>query len=363
MRISIAAASGGTQHIQLHLSDFNRTRWVLFALRHHAPLRASLLECPQAEALLTDSTSPHLSSLIASPGGLPHGTHIVLWDGLNSAIELFDKAPALQARADLVYLPVGSFAEIEGAFPANHAPLMPARLVARGATPAAGAMQGTLIADVKATAQALLRPWKNRRTNAPADALLRQGGQLVFCGMVRPNQAVFENFFRGSSGHLRAHMAPLVGLEWRRPALELARIIQPCWQALRDTQPHTPADWACHYTWANVLHRMATLCHAHAMSAQLLVNEFGLSPHLDPYDATAYRHNQFIDFGSTRGPDLVYPRSVDLHLHHKPCTPSRLMAPGGSLATCLQSTTAPEFWALCEQHAQQQVQALAALKA
>jgi hypothetical protein len=358
MRISITTAGGHSKHIKLNLTDFNRTRWALFGIRHNAQLQASLMQSPSREVLLLDSNSPQLYGRLTLPGSLPQGTHIALWDGLNSIIELFDKAPSLRERHDLVYLPVGHFAEIRSAFPANHVPLMPEQLSSLGEL---YPLRGSIKIDLLSNAQALLRPIKNRHTNRPSDALLRQGGQLVFCGMVRPSASVLENFFRGSSGHLRSHMTSLVDLDWRRPVAELARTIEPCWQALRDTEPQTLADWACHYSWANVMHRMATLCHIHAMTCQLFVNEYGHGRYIDPYDATAYRRNQFIDFGSTRGPDLIYPRSVDLHLRDKRCTPSRLMAPHTALADCLQRNTGPEFLALCERHAVQQKQALAAL--
>jgi hypothetical protein len=360
MRIRIATADGRQKQIQLHLTDFNRTRWVLFAIRHHAQLQTSLMQCPQDEVLLMDSTSPSLMACLAtSPDRLLKGTHLVLWDGLNSVIELFEKAPWLQERQDLVYLPVGSFKEIESAFPPNHVSLMPASLPGQGQ---ACHVQGALKADLKSKAQALLRPLKNRRTNATAHQLLSHGGQLVFCGMVRPNASVYENFFRGATHSLRPHMAPLIDLEWRRPASDLHAIIETSWEALRSVQPHTAADWACHYTWANVLHRMTTLCHVNALTPMLLVNEFGMGPHIDPYDASAYRHNQFMDFGSTRGPDLIYPRSVDLYLNQKPCLPSRLITPDGALATLLQRTTGSAFWTRCQQEAQRQVQALTALR-
>lgn len=359
MRIRISTADGRTKQVQLHLTDFNRARWVLFAIRQHALLQTSLMQAAHDEVVLMDSTSPVLMACLSqSPNLLPQGAHLVLWDGLNSVIELFDKAPWLREREDLVYLPVGRFTEIDPAFPPNHVPLMPAQWPAPSA---ACNVQGTFKVDLQSKAQALLRPFKNRRTHPTAHQLMSQGGQLVFCGMVRPNAKVFENFFRGATHKLQPHMSPLIDLEWRRPTSELASTIQTCWQALRSVQPHTAADWACHYTWANVLHRMATLCHAHALTPALLVNEFGKGVHFDPYDATAYRRNQFMDFGSTRGPDLIYPRSVDLHLNHKPCVPSRLIAADGSLATFLQNTTGQAFWTRCQSEAQEQVQAMTAL--
>jgi hypothetical protein len=96
---------------------------------------------------------------------------------------------------------------------------------------------------------------------------------------------------------------------------------------------------------------MGTLSIVNAISRKLLVNEYGLQAHLDPYDTAAYRNNLFIDFGSTRGPDPVYPRTVDLMVNNKPHKSLRLIAVDERFVDFLKSTDEVKFEAICHQHA------------
>jgi hypothetical protein len=84
----------------------------------------------------------------------------------------------------------------------------------------------------------------------------------------------------------------------------------------------------------------------------LLVNEYGYQTHLDPYDAHGYRHNLFVDFGSTRGPDLCYPRTVDLAMTHKPVVSLRFLSQGQTMLDFLKVSDEASLWLACERDAQ-----------
>lgn len=343
----------GHTALSVQLTDFNRLRWLLTALRTHANVRQSLANQAQQghEPWLTDSISPWLNRLGSA---LPNGTHIVLWDGLNSLVEMLQKHPQLTQRPDLVYLPVGLFHELRSAFPGSYIPLFPSSLTAPQSP-----VGGTRWIDLKSVARAAIRPLHNGRQAKAAHQLLTAGGQIVFCGLVRPHQHAFDNFLRGSSlSELHQQLSPLVDFDWSRPP-ELTRgTLTQCWAALQNIKPQGPADWAALYTWVNVLHRMGTLSHLRALTPRLFVNEYGQHQHIDPYDAWGYRRNHYVDFGSTRGPDLVYPRAIDLHHQGKSSSALRLLPPDASLASLLQDMSAQAYWATCQQHAALQVQAL-----
>ena len=150
---------------------------------------------------------------------------------------------------------------------------------------------------------------------------------------------------------LRPAVVPLGGLDWRGPIDKVRGALLQVFETLLAQRPRTPADLAALYAMLNVLHRMGTLAHLNAMTLKLFVNEYGLQPHFDPYDARGYCGNVFIDFGSTRGPDLVYPRTVDLWSNHKRSASLRFLPQSERLAPWLKSTDAPAFWALCEAQA------------
>ena len=336
---------------QLTLTDFNRLRWTVAALRLNPGLAQRLLQRAEAPAQVLDSTG-----LLRSGDEPARGAWIVLWDGINSLVELQQARPALRARPDLRFLYVGSFADVAGGFPADSEPLFPARDWST-----AVALRVPLWVAAMSVLRASARPLKNARSAPALHVRLQAGACLVFCGLVRPSAAVLDGFVRGTGLQpLRQALQPLAGLDWAADAAAtrslVARAFDAAAAAARPTAP--AADCAALYAVVNVLHRLASLCSVQARSPALEVNEYGVHPFFDPHDARAYRRNLFIDFGSTRGNDLLYPRSLDLLLQRKPCMPLRFLRADSSLLRFLADTDGSAFLALCDAHAQALLQAL-----
>lgn len=352
------------QTVQLAFSDFNRLRWALEALRVHPALR---------QALLADATEPRLTDSIALHNGarLPWSgpaTHVVLWDGLNSLIELkalqaVRPAPTLTAMPRFVY--VGQLPEAEAAMPAGAQPLYP-----RGDTglPSATGFPMPTRVRLRAWARRTLRPWAQRWRQPAVHRQLAEGGWLVFCGAVRHNRMLLDDSFRGAHmPALRAALDDLIGLPWRtEPAHAQARIRQAVGQLQQAAQALVPApsathaaDWACLFNVLNLLHRQHTLSLLVQRTERLCVIEFGQQPHFDPYDAAVYTGNACLDFGSTVGNECLYPRRIDIERHGKTVVPLRLLAPGESVAAWLAQQGEAGFVRQSEADAER---ALAALR-
>jgi hypothetical protein len=251
-------------------------------------------------------------------------------------LELWQADLTLQARTDLTYLYVGHLPDLASAFPVNSFPLFGAASFDSASFLADGNVRQTWRVDLRSQLQRYLRPLKNRRESPAQHRLLESGG----------------NFFRGTSmAMVRPSLRVLEGLEWRAAEGQVWRTIAQAYRALRLFEATGPADISCIYAVVNILHRMGTLSIVNAISRKLLVNEYGLQAHLDPYDTAAYRNNLFIDFGSTRGPDPVYPRTVDLMVNNKPHKSLRLIAVDERFVDFLKSTDEVKFEAICHQHA------------
>lgn len=350
--------------IELVATDFNRQRWMVRALRSHAKLRQSLAAGSQAGRVqLIDSTA-----LVHQPSAPPTGTHVVLWDGLNSWLELLDQPPAWLRPDDLVPVCVGVFAETHTALPNNALPLFdqdPSNVqlltdTAHLRTPPAH--------DLRAWAQARLRPIRNWRISSQRHRLLEQGGQIVFCGLVQPSPKILRGFMRGSQlAEQSEKWMPLASTPWHGNPQQVMQAIAPLFVILKQTLTvgngrATGADWACAYTLLNVMQRMAVLSLLSTQTTSLFINEFAKQQHLDPYDAAGYTRNVFLDFGSTRGPDPVYPRTVDLWLNEKPPLSLRFLKPGEPLAAWLGDGSFESFWQTCTEQAQTALEHLARLR-
>lgn len=343
--------------LQLALTDFNRLRWTVAALRLNTALQSRLLAtgAQTAGLWLTDS-----SWLIQHPGhAVPEGALVALWDGYNSLLELHAARPDLRCRVDLHHLVVGHLADLSNEFPANASPLFPTMWP----SPATQAIElrGIWRVDTMSTLRAALRPWRNRQQAGASDKRLRGAPMVVFCGVVRLQANALRDILRGVSTPSLAisQWTDITELNWRDRTDALAPHFEDAWERLRLVSTSGPADVAALYALANVLMRMRTLGEIDRRTPHLFVNEFGVHRHLDPYDAAAYRQHLFIDFGSTRGPDLIYPRSLDLHLRHKRVHTVRLGTSSDFFLPQLQRTSGRDFLALCARHATEAVQTLA----
>lgn len=341
--------------VTLELLDFNRLRWAIAALRTHAALRHQLTTCGQAHVRITDSIILHRRSTPPAPG-----QWVIHWDGLNSLVELQHHHPQVSAQAGLRHLYVGYFADLAPGFPPDSLPLFDETLNTFANTE----LSAPWWFDATCWARATVRMWQNRKQTPRAHRQLQGGGQVVFCGLVTPNATVLDGLLLGST--LTTHrntIGALEGLQWRGPAAHVEAALHGVHECLQQHALTTPTDAASAFSLINVMQRLATLNALHHLGTPLLVHEFGQGSYIDPYNATGYQRNLFLDFGSTRGPDPIYPRVVDLHLTHKPVAKLRFMGCEDSLQTWLRTHAAATFWQRCQGDAQAIHLQLAHLKA
>lgn len=339
--------------VTLNLSDQNRLRWTVAAVRSHAQLRDSLAQHAQASAAhITDNIHLMERGNALSAHDAPEGVHVVLWDGYNSLLELQARQPTIAARTDIVYLCIGMVPEVVAVLPAGTMPLYdpePASAADMASNQHARMPAGY---DFHRQLRTRLRMLRNWQISHDRHRQLSQGGMVVFCGLIRPSESVLQGFLRGTQinpGWVQS--SGLVNMAWQGQVHTVkATLLSACTQLmneLRALSSPTPADWAAVYSLMNVMHRLGTLCQIHAQSKRLFVNEYAQQQHFDPYDAAGYRHNLFVDFGSVRGPDALYPRRVDMELNGKPSLSLRWLHVGHTVADCLQEDSTDWLWQRC----------------
>ncbi len=357
------------QPVHLAFSDFNRLRWALEALRAHPALRQALLASSPLPRL-TDSAALQTGASFPWQGA---ATHVVLWDGLNSLIELRTRCPGLWAEGvpEPVWLFVGQLPEAEAALPAHAQPLYPRGDVG---LPVRDAMALPARVRLLAWARRTLRPWVQRMRQPVPHRQLAEGGNLVFCGAVRHNRMLLDDSFRGARlPALRAALEDLIDLPWRtEPQPAQARIRLAVAQLQKAAQALDPAhqamnaanapEWACLFNVLNLLHRQHTLSLLAQATQHLHVIEFGQQPHFDPYDAAAYAGNAFLDFGSTVGTERLYPRRIDIERNGKTVVPLRLLAPGESVGAWLSTQGEAGFVRQSEADAERALAVLAGMR-
>jgi hypothetical protein len=342
--------------IQLRFTDFNRLRWAVAALRHNPQLRDSLASSGSRSVWLVESVA-----LISegTPTVVPPHCHVVLWDGLNSLVELRLRRPDFITRSDIRYMYVGHFADIDSAFPALSRPLFGPALLPQGPVPNEPGLSVPFWVDSWARLRRLARPYVNQMRQPDKHAQLANSKQLVFCGVVRPTSMVLDAMYRGVSlDVLRNQLEAINRFDWKQSHDQTRHAVSQAFEQLRAATAQTHADMAFVFAIHNLLHRMGTLSSLHHMGTPMFVNEFDVQTHFDPYDANAYQGNLFIDFGSTRGIDAVYPRSLDMQTSGKTCLPLRALKPSQLLKATLTGQSSQAFWQQCEADAQHARQAL-----
>jgi hypothetical protein len=340
-KLVLSGSSGQKRVIEANLTDFNRMRWAIAALRSNEATSVSI------KSALFDSTC------VTKDTQLPDGSHVVLWDGLQSLTELHSSAPDVARRSDLQFLYVGQLADVSAAFPCGARPLFENSAADRASLRNTKLVRAPALFELQRQIRTALRPWRNRQISKDRHLALQRGGRIVFCGAVRPTKAILDSFFVGGSlPALRVQLSTLEGIEWAGDLSHVERHVKQALTFILKARPARAAELSCLYALLNTLHRVGTLAVLHRSAAPLLVNEYGFQTHLDPYDAFGYQNNLFVDFGSTRGPDLVYPRTVDLLLTKKPTEQLRLIDSTQYLQAFLDAATPDGFWQLCAQHAQ-----------
>jgi hypothetical protein len=347
--------------VQLRFTDFNRLRWAVAALRHNMALCDSIAASGQPEVWLVESHAL-ISERHRTPA--PANCHVVLWDGFNSLVELRLRRPDFITRGDIRYLYVGHFDDIDSAFPPQSRPLFGNGTLAHFLSQPEPMMSVPPWVDTWAHVRRLARPCINRLRQPDKHARLQRGHQLVFCGVVRPTSMVLDAMYRGVSlDMLRNQLEGINGLDWQRSHAHTREKVSTAWEQLRAAVAQTHADQAFLFGIHNLLHRMGTLACLQHLQAPLFVNEFDVQTHFDPYDTLAYQGNLFIDFGSTRGIDDIYPRTLDMLTSGKACLPLRALQAGQMLKEQLAQQSATAFWQQCEADALLARQALASMVA
>lgn len=360
--------------VRLIFSDFNRLRWAADALQVHPALRQRLLLASKSSPLVVDSVVLHDARV--APRAQP--THVVLWDGLNSLIELRLRRPDLCGSAEPNMLFVGQLPEAEAAMPVGAWPLYP-RTVSEGWPwpPKDTLPRLPMQLRLQAWLRRRLRPIKQRVSNPALHQRMSAGGCAVFCGAIRHNHMLLEDSFRGAYAHLaalRTELDDLLDLPWDiEPERAQYRIIQAIGQLQRHASglqalpgaidASHGAAWACVFNVLNLLHRQFVLSLLNQRTDKLIVAEFGRERHFDPYDASAYRGNLFLDFGSTCGGELLYPRRLDIERDGKQAFTMRLMRPGQAVGDWLKQSGPEGFLRQASDHAHQVLRALDTLKA
>ena len=347
---TVFSKHGGKSRIELAFSDFNRLRWAIAALQTNDRLFASVMAASAADegrAFVIDSVGA-----TARSGLIAKGTHVVHWDGYNSHLELLQHRPELASRGDLRFVVVGHLEDLRSAYAVPPLNLYALDADAQDFRTARGNVAEPLWPTARRALKTRVRHLKNAVVDHERHRRLQQGGLIVFCGSVRLTRPVVENIFRGADlPQAREAALRLVGETLAGNESRLAPLIAASFETLRAVRPTEPADVAAAYAQLNMLHRMATIGALYRMTPHLFVSEYGFDSHIDPYDSIAYHGNLYLDFGSTRGVEPFYPRTVDLALSGKRFMAMRLMQTKDRLGDYLTCVDATAFLLQCRQHA------------
>lgn len=357
MRLTALNIASKKLKVTIQTTDHNLLRWTAMAIDVNESLAKSLEEySAQGQVYLTDSIflardNPDLSQV-------PLNTHIILWDGVNSFIELQHKQPQIGLRQDLKFFVVGW---LEGVMPdkaINISPLYPKTVPEK-----AKAWNHILSFwhrfhvpywyRLLTTFLTHTRYFKNWVADSVRHKTLSNGGKIVFCGLVTPTEHNLNSFFIGiNKPQLQAICLTLTKLDYFSDQQVVDATVNNIIQAIQAEQFSTPSEFACIYSILNVMHRIQTLSVLHKLNSDVLfVNEVRNSRRIDPYDSFFYQSNLFIDFGSTRGADNVYPRTLDMSMTNKRFILLRLLFDGQSVSVLISQLNYNDFKLSCESDA------------
>jgi hypothetical protein len=337
-------------------TSHNSLRWAAQAIDVNERLATSLGECSITKPpLLTDSI--YLLIHRFEPNILPENSHVILWDGMNSYLELIENFPSVVNRPDLRFFVVGwldgvisrSEIQVEPLYPltiSDHA-MQWKKVLRRGSKFHSPYWYRTLTSVLTH-----VRYCKNWVSDTHKHRTLATGGKIVFCGLVTPTSHNLDAFFIGAAlPGLRSMCEALTGLKYTDDVQAIDRKMRPIIEVIRESSFRDASSLACVYSLLNVMHRIATLSFLHSLGADLFVNETRSSSRFDPYDSFYYQKNLYIDFGSTRGPDAVYPRTLDLLLTRKRYISFRYLSAVQPLPQYLDNLNANDFSMVAASHA------------
>ena len=319
-------------NLNLAVSDFNRLRWLVAALETNKSLRNSFSR--NSTTHVTDSIL-----LGSTTSAIEVGSNVILWDGYKSYQELLLARPDLTCRNDLIFLYVGSFKEVREALPAGAGLLFP--------RPGEVDCQ-----SVYATNAFRLTSWLKTRTRSLRNSLydhnrhriLATRKNIVFCGLLRPSLAVINNFLSGTSlEKLAPVLSRLSNVEWKDSYEQVRLVVADVYECCREANSTQPENMLCLYSILNVCHRLLVLSQLISLRQDIFVSEFELQTHLDPYDSMSYRQNTFLDFGSSRGSGIWYPRTMDMRATHKTFVTLRFLTDSDSLHSYIENTDSQAF--------------------
>jgi hypothetical protein len=172
--------------------------------------------------------------------------------------------------------------------------------------------------------------------------------------LVTPSIDVLNNFLRGTQlTSLAPVLEQLCYFDWQNNYDEIKFAVIKVLEKVLLPKFSNPADLSCIYSIFNICHRLLVLSYLHSKNCDLFISEYGWHKHIDPYDAYAYQQNLYVDFGSSRGPDERYPRTIDMINTNKKFVSLRFLHESESMVDFLETTSAESFVNLCESGALQ----------
>jgi hypothetical protein len=318
--------------VQLQLADFNRLRWAVYALQSSHELRQSFQR--------NESVFVYDSICLAAQEIQPAtDAYIILWDGLNSHIELCKRRTELLQRTDLRYLVVGSFPEVTRDLPAHSQALFPRRNALIHA-PVSLPWQFR----AKRSGKTAARPVKNAVFDLARHFKLASSKNVVFCGLVRPTPAVISNLLTNRKlQSLREPVRRLGNVHWNEAPQKVSAQVQLIYEKCRNLDAGSAEDFVGIYSLLNICSRMAVISQLHAAGCRVFISEYGFQKNFDAYDTYAYGDNTFLDFGSSRGACHWYPRTMDMRATGKKFIALRVIQEDQSLSDYLSSHSATDY--------------------
>jgi hypothetical protein len=276
----------------------------------------------------------------------PAGASIVLWDGFNSYMELLRNRPDLNERDDVKFACVGFFAEIASALPLRTLKLFPDfEKLSDHALGAPLRFEGAL--KLKTT----LRGFKNLVSDRDRHRQLSRGGNLVFCGLVRPTKQVVANILTNAKLlALKDSFEQLGELHWQDTPEKIHRLVRSIYRQCQQLECSGAEDYSGIYSVLNVCSRLFVINALHARGSKVFINEYSFQNNFDPYDAYAYGKNIYLDFGSSRGACHWYPRTMDMRATGKRFVALRIIQEQQSLRDYLDTHSESDFMEQMDSH-------------
>jgi hypothetical protein len=341
--------------VEIFMTNHNFLRWAAMAIDTNSLLSNSLKWHSKENLLLTDYL--YLIANKSENKQIPENAHIILWDGINSYIELVQKIPNIKERSDLKFFAVGWLTGLMFEKKINIMPLYPKTV------PDSAKNWGNLLAInhhffVQFSFRALtsmmsyLRYFKNWYADSKRHLELSRGKKIVFCGMVTPKETQLIDFFRDADlPKLLLASQHLASLDYFGDKLEIDRVTNNILDEIYKSNLKSSTEFACVYSILNTLHRVKTLSILCRSTDALFINETRNNSWIDPYDSYFYKQNLYLDFGSVRGPDAIYPRTLDMFMKDKEYLSLRFIKINQTLDDYFSSFSSQDFLKTCETHA------------